>query len=386
MQIVESQDESEFRKDVRGWLEDNVPREGRPAEGGDAQRDFDVLWRRRQFDGGWGHIAWPEAYGGCGLSLARQLIWYEESARARAPEHSNNVFFVALQHAGPTLIARASEEQKAFHLPLILKGDAIWCQGFSEPDAGSDLAAIRTRGVVNGDNIVVTGQKIWTSYAAHARYQELLVRTEPGSERHKGLTFVICDMHAPGIEVRPIRNIAGGNDFCEVFYDEAQLPLSSVVGGLGNGWDVAMSLLAFERGAASFPVAVETATRVEELVEYLASSRPARWQETEFGARLADIRADAAALKAMVYLLIARNAGPAEGSYVRLFMAELTKRISALAMDILGSDALDRNSLGGWPRRYLDDFKTTIAAGTSQIQRNIIGERVLGLPKGGKRR
>lgn len=385
MRIIETSEEKAFRHEVRDWLEDNVPRTRRPLEGGEAQRDFDVAWRRRQYDGGWGHIAWPKEYGGRGLPVARQLVWYEECARAGAPEHTHNVFFVALQHAGPTLIARASEEQKAFHLPLILKGEAIWCQGFSEPGAGSDLAAIRTRGEVDGDAIVVTGQKIWTSYAVHARYQELLVRTEPGSQRHRGLTFVICDMKAPRIEVRPIRNIAGGNDFCEVFYDGARMPLSTVVGGLGNGWDVAMSLLAFERGAASFPVAIETAARVEELIEYVENTRSGRWRDSEAGARLAEARADAAALKAMVHLLIARGSPAGEGSYVRLFMAELTKRISALAMDLLGADALDRNALGGWPRRYLEDFKTTIAAGTSQIQRNIIGERVLGLPKEGPR-
>lgn len=385
MRIVVSAEERAFRQEARDWLEDNVPRKPRPLEGGEAQRDFDVAWRRRQYEGGWGHIAWPKEYGGLGLPVARQLVWYEECARAGAPEHTHNVFFVALQHAGPTLIARASEEQKAFHLPKILKGEAIWCQGFSEPGAGSDLAAIRTRGAVDGDEIVITGQKIWTSYAVHARYQELLLRTEPGSQRHKGLTFVICDMKAPGIEVRPIRNIAGGNDFCEVFYDEARLPLSTVVGGLGNGWDVAMSLLAFERGAASFPVAIETAARVEELIAYVEETRPDRWRDSEAGARLADARADAAAMKAMVHLLIARGSPAGEGSCVRLFMAELAKRVSALAMDLLGPDALDRNALGGWPRRYLEDFKTTIAAGTSQIQRNIIGERVLGLPKEGKR-
>lgn len=385
MRIVESAEEAAFRQEVRDWLGDNVPRDRRPPEGGAAQRDFDVAWRRRQYDGGWGHIAWPAAYGGRGLPVARQLVWYEECARAGAPEHTHNVFFVALQHAGPTLIARASEEQKAFHLPLILKGEAIWCQGFSEPGAGSDLAAIRTRGEVDGDEVVVTGQKIWTSYAMHARYQELLVRTGPGSQRHRGLTFVICDMKAPGIEVRPIRNIAGGDDFCEVFYDGARLPLSSVVGGLGNGWDVAMSLLAFERGAASFPVAIETAARIEELIAHVDASRPGRWRDSDTGARLAEARADAAALKAMVHLLIARGSPAGEGSYVRLFLAELTKRVSALAMDALGAGALDRDAPGGWPRRYLEDFKTTIAAGTSQIQRNIIGERVLGLPKEGGR-
>lgn len=384
MHIRETREEAEFREEVRDWLQDNVPREPRPPDGSEAQRDFDVTWRRRQYDAGWGHIAWPKAYGGCGLPLEHQLIWYQECAMAGAPEHTNNHFFVALQHAGPTLIAHASDAQKAFHLPLILKGEAIWCQGFSEPGAGSDLAAIRTRGEADGDTVIVTGQKIWTSYAEHARYQELLIRTEPGSGRHAGLTFVICDMQTPGIEVRPIRNIAGGNDFCEVFYDQVRLPLANVVGGLGNGWDVAMSLLAFERGAASFPVAMETAARVEDLLVYLERTRPGRWRDTEIGARIAQARSDASALTSMVYLLIARGSDPGEGSYVRLFMAELTKRISALAMDILGEDGLDRSAPGDWPRRYLDDFKATIAAGTSQIQRNIIGERVLGLPRQGR--
>ncbi len=383
MKIEETNEDRLFRAEVADWLSDNIPLEPRPVETGEAQRAFDVAWRRRQFDGGWGHVAWPVEYGGRGLALARQLIWFEECARARAPESTGNSFFVALQHAGPTLISHGDEAQKTFHLPRILKGDAIWCQGFSEPNAGSDLAGIRTLAVIDGDSLVITGQKIWTSYALYASWQELLLRTDPTAGRHGGMTFVICDMSAPGITVRPIRNIAGGQDFCEVFYDEVRLPLTNVVGGLGNGWNVAMSLLAFERGAASFPVAIETARRVEELIEY-ASTRPGTEVSGDLRSRLSQVRADAAALKAMIYLLIARDAGPAEGSIVRLFLAELTKRVSALAMDLLGADSLQRNALGGWPRRYLDDFKTTIAAGTSQIQRNIIGERVLGLPREGR--
>ncbi len=390
MRVVQSAEDLLFRQEARDWLAANVPGERRPHETGDAQRAFDVDWRRRQYDGGWGHIAWPRAYGGRGLPVARQLIWYEECARARAPAYTNNCCFVGLSHAGPTIIARGDDAQKAFHLPRILSGDAVWCQGFSEPGAGSDLAGVRTRGVIDGDSLVISGQKIWTSYAIYAQFQELLIRTDPDSTRHDGLTFVICDMSAPGVEIRPIRNIAGGSDFCEVFYDEVRLPLTAVVGGVGAGWDVAMSLLAFERGAASFPVAMEIAARVEELLEYVESKRPsiegAGWRESALGARLAAVRADAAALKSMVYLLIARDAGPAEGSYVRLFLSELEQRVSALAMDLLGPEGLEKASLGGWPRRYLDDFKTTIAAGTSQIQRNIIGERILGLPKGGARR
>jgi alkylation response protein AidB-like acyl-CoA dehydrogenase len=388
VKIIETIEDAAFRREVREWLQANVPRKPRP-EGGDAQRDFDVAWRLRQYEGGWGHVAWPEMYGGRGLPLARQLIWFEECARANAPSHID-MFFVALQHAGPTLIARGNDQQKNLHLSLILKGEAIWCQGFSEPGAGSDLAAIRTRGEVNGETLVINGQKIWTSFGRYARYQELLIRTDPQSSRHKGLTFVICDMATPGIDVRPIRNLAGGDDFCEVFYDDVRVPLENVVGGLGNGWDVAMSTLSFERGAASIPQVMDLVRSVEELLEHAGSSplvgRALPLAATELGSRLAAARADAAALKAMVHLMIARNTGGSEGSLVRLFLSELTQRVSNIAMDILGADCLDRAALGEWPRRYLLDLKHTIAGGTSEIQRNIIGERILGLPRGAKGR
>ncbi len=388
MKIAESAQDSLFRAELRDWLATNVPVERRP-EGGDVQRDFDVAWRRRQFEGGWGHISWPETYGGRGLPLAHQLIWYEELARARAPRHID-MFFVALQHAGPTLIAQGSEAQKAFHLPQILSGDAIWCQGFSEPGAGSDLAAIRTRGVVDGDSVVVTGQKIWTSFGRYARFQELLIRTDPASSRHKGLSWVICDMQTPGIDVRPIRNLAGDDDFCEVFYDEVRIPLDNIVGGLGNGWTVAMSTLGFERGTASVPQFMELARSVEELIEWMDARHGGKraWavDASEIGARLAAARADVATLKSMIYLVITRGkdtTGPSsEGSMVRLFLTELAQRVSNIAMDMLGPSGLERDVQGGWPRRYLIDLKHTIAGGTSEIQRNIVGERVLGLPRG----
>lgn len=382
MNISESAEEASFRAEVRDWLRANVPGERRPEAGGAAQRDFDAAWRARQYAGGWGHIAWPEAYGGRGLPLALQLIWYEEAARAGAPGHVD-MFFVALQHAGPTLIARGDEAQKAHHLPRILKGEAIWCQGFSEPGAGSDLAAIRTRGEVDGDSLVVSGQKVWTSFGRHAAYQELLIRTDPGSSRHKGLTWVICPMDIPGIDVRPIKNLAGDDDFCEVFYDEVRIPLANVVGGLGNGWDVAMSTLGFERGAASIPQVMELARDVEGLIDLAHGAGG----DAAIPSRLASARADVAAAKSMVYLMIARDAGQAAGSLgslVRLYLTELAQRISNIAMDILGVSGLERGAAHGWPRHYLIDLKHTIAGGTSEIQRNIIGERVLALPKGRK--
>jgi alkylation response protein AidB-like acyl-CoA dehydrogenase len=388
MKIENTAEDAEFRAMVRDWLGANVPTVPRP-DGGVAQREFDIAWRRVQFEGGWGHISWPADYGGRGLSTVQQLIWYEEYSRAHGPTHFDQ-FFVALNHAGPTLIARGSEAQKAHHLPLILQGNAIWCQGFSEPSAGSDLASLRTRGVIDGDDLVVTGQKIWTTHGHHARYQELLVRTDPDAPKHKGISWVIADMGAPGMDIRPIRNMAGEDHFCEVFYDEVRIPLANVVGGLNNGWSVAMSTLAFERGTASIPHLIELGTLTEHLIE-LASSRPGidgrpAIDDASIAAEISRLRADVAALRALAYLSISRAqrggaVGP-DGSMVRLQMSLIEQRIHALALDILGPAALELSEIGGWTYDYLVAFKHTIAGGTAQIQRNIIGERLLGLPKG----
>lgn len=380
MRIADTGEETLFREEARAWLADNVPRDPRPAHNLAAQRAYDVAWRRRQFDGGWGHVAWPADFGGRGLPLAQQLIWMEELARADAPDHID-MFFVALQHAGPTLMACGNPQQQGFHLPRILRGDAIWCQGFSEPGAGSDLAALRTRGDIDGDHLVINGQKIWTSFGGFADHQELLVRTDPGSSRHQGISFVICDMQSPGITIRPIGNLAGDDDFCEVFYDNVRIPLTNIVGEPGAGWQVAMSTLGFERGAASIPGVLEINRAIMDLIEEARARR-------DDGAlmALAAARAEALSLRAMVHLVIARGRGGSEGSMVRLRLSELAQHVSGLAMDLLGPVALDRSALGGWPRRHLIDLKHTIAGGTSEIQRNILGERVFGLPKEAKRK
>jgi len=388
MQIKESEDDRQFRDQVRDWLESNVPREPRP-NGGPDQRAFDVAWRKCQFEGGWSHISWPEKYGGLGLSTARQLIWHEEYARAGAPT-SLDSFFVALNHAGPTLIARGDESQKSYHLPRILEGEDIWCQGFSEPGAGSDLAGLRTRGVIDGDDLVVTGQKIWTTNGNVARFQELLVRTDPGAPKHKGISWVIAEMGVPGMDIRPIRNIVGEEHFCEVFYDEVRIPLTRVVGGLNQGWSVAMSTLAFERGVASVPHIIHLEELIEELIDLARSHRGENGRpaiaDDAIGSQFSQLRSEAVALKSFAYLSIARaeraSGSGAEGSIVRLAMAELGQRAYRLAMEILGPDALILSGFGGWTYEYLSNLRHTIAGGTSEIQRNIIGERMLGLPKG----
>jgi alkylation response protein AidB-like acyl-CoA dehydrogenase len=324
-----------------------------------------------------------------------QLIWFEEYARAGAPE--NSTLFVGLNHAGPTLVACGTDEQKAYHLPRILRGDVVWCQGFSEPNAGSDLASLQTRAVIDGDELVVTGQKIWTSFGHVAEFQELLVRTDPEAPRHKGITWVICRMDSPGIEIRPITTLTGESDFCEVFYDEVRVPLANVVGKLNDGWRVAMATLSFERGTAFLSEQVRLARKVGELVA-LAQSVPgprggARAQkraidDDEIARRLATARAEVDAMRAMTYRsvsLAARTGVPgAEASIIRLFFSELIQRIDVLAMDVLGPAAVagwSESPTGRWTESYLTGLSQTIGGGTKDIQRNIIGDRFLGLPR-----
>jgi len=380
--------EQQFREQVRTWLHANVPHETRPYEGAES-RAFDLNWQRQLFDAGWAGISWPSEYGGRGLSTIQQLIWHEEYAKADAPYVGMS--FVGLNHAGPTLIAEASDAQKAFHLPKILRGEVIWCQGFSEPGAGSDLAGLRTKAVIDGDHLVVTGQKIWTSYADHAQYQELLVRTDPEAAKHQGITWVICDMSLPGITIRPIEMMSGGHHFCEVFYDEVRIPLANVVGKINDGWRVAMSTLSFERGTAFMAEQVELARRVDKLIE-LSRTQPSPLgkgfaiNDDELRRRLGQARAEVAAMRSMTLAGISRNErtgkpGP-EGSMIRLYFSQLQQRVFRLAMDILGPAQTALSPLGqGWSQPYLRAYAATIAGGTAQIQRDIIGERVLGLPK-----
>jgi len=387
------QEDLQFRERVREWLAEYVPDQARPAGSLEGSR-YDLAWQRTLHEHGWAGISWPKEYGGCGLSLIQQMIWHEENARAGAPGVGAN--FVGLNHGGPTLIACANEEQKSFHLPRILRGESVWCQGFSEPEAGSDLANLKCRAEIDGDSLVVTGQKIWTSYGDVADYQELLVRTDPDGSKHSGITWLICDMRSPGIEVRPIPTIVGFKDLCEVFYENVRIPLENVVGEINDGWRVAMSTLGFERGTAFISQQMRLAEVVESLVELArettgANGRPVI-QDSEIGRRLALLRAEVAALRSMTYATISRGIrsqtpGP-EGSMVKLFYSELGQRAYQLSLDILGTRKVQSESAGNhwllgddWMRGYLGSFAATIGGGTSEIQRNIIGDRVLGLPR-----
>ena len=369
--------DSNFRREARQWLEANAPSQPSP-EDGPASREYVLAWQRTQARGGWAGLAWPKEFGGRGLTVLQQIVWFEEYARAGAPSPLN-ASFISLNHAGPTLIACGTEEQKAYHLPKILAGDVVWCQGFSEPGAGSDLASLRTRGRVDGDDLVIDGHKIWSSFADIADWQELLIRTDPEAKTAGALSWVICPMDAPGITVRPIRTMAGPRKYCEVFYDNVRVPLSNVVGGLNNGWATAMSTLSFERGTAALALLIGLNFKVEQLLADCPTDR------RELRGRLARLRAEGASIRAMTYrfaLDSEHNVPDASGSLIRLSFAEFAQRVAAAAIDLYGIDAPEVVGMHGWGHDYLDGFSETIAGGTAEIQRNIIGERVLGLPKG----
>lgn len=389
MDLDYSEDDIAFRARARAWLAANVPAEPRPPEGDEAA-DYDKAWQRRLHDGGFAGINWPSEYGGAGLSGTKQVIWFEELARANGPHQG--AMGIALNHAGPTLIVRGTEAQKAFYLPKILNGETIWCQGFSEPGAGSDLAALSTRGVIDGDHLVVNGQKMWTSNAHHATYQELLIRTDPDSKRHRGLTWVICDMRLPGIEIRPIRNMMGERHVNMLFYDDVRIPLENVVGEMGDGWAVAMSTLAFERGIYFVPEQLSLIEKVDLLTALAGKTRLETGglaiDDQEIARRLAQLKAKTLAMRALCITTVgssreSRQPGP-EGSMVKLFVTTTYKELAALAADIVGLDFLeygDDRTSNRWTYEYMWSWVLTIAGGSSEIQREIIADRVLGLPR-----
>jgi len=385
-----SEADREFRAKAREWLKGNVPARSRPAHGPEGAR-FDRDWQRKLYDHGWAGVAWPREYGGLGLSGLQQVIWYEELARADAPHHINTTY-VAMMHAGPTLIARGTEAQKAFHLPRILSGEALWCQGFSEPNAGSDLAAIRTRGVVDGEHIVVTGAKMWTTDAQHADYQELLIRTDPDSERHKGLTWLVCDMTLPGIDVKPIRTMMQDEHVNMVFYDEVRIPVGDVVGEIGGGWSTAMATLSFERGLGFIGDQLELYERVGRVIDLAARTRledgSLAIDDQAISQRLASLKADTMAIRAMTLADIAETdrtgmPGP-KGSMMKLLVTQTHKALSEVVGDILGWDFLEFNGSRSdypWLYDYLWSWVFSISGGTNEIQRENIADRVLGLPR-----
>jgi alkylation response protein AidB-like acyl-CoA dehydrogenase len=392
MDLRYSREDEAFRAEIRAWLEKEVPAHGPPPPSGDwpARRAYDTAWQRKLHDAGLAGLAWPAEFGGRGLPSNQQLVYLEEYARADAPYIGVN--FVGLMHAGPTLIAEGSDAQRTFHLPRILRGESVWCQGFSEPQAGSDLASLRTRASLCGDEYVVSGQKIWSTRAHVADYCELLVRTDPDVPKHKGITWLILDMHQPGVKVRAMRTIDGESHFCEVFLDEARVPVANRVGAENDGWRIANVTLRFERGTAFAQHIITMRSQVLRLASLAMSRRSARgtaWDELR--GRIGRLYASVEALWRMTQMCISeaeRSGTPSPlGSAVKLRYSELSQEITELAVRVIGRSIIGESDFhgvrtGDVAREYLWSLQTTIAAGTSQIQRNLIAQRILGMPKG----
>jgi len=388
MDLRDTESDAAFRAELRAWLSEVLPGIPPPPPEHDfeARRVYDTAWQRTLFDAGYAGINWPIEGGGRGATPAEHLIFLEESERMGAPYVGVN--FVGLLHGGPTLIAEGTPEQKAFHLPAILKGEHIWCQGFSEPSAGSDLASLRTKAVRDGDHYIISGQKIWTSFGHVADYCEMLVRTDPDAPKHKGITWLIMPMHLDGIDVRPLRTIHGSTEFCELFLDEVAVPVSNRVGDENDGWRVTNVTLSFERGTAFVSEMLQSMA----LVSHLASlaKRLDRWDDAGIRRELGHLSADLDALWALTKrnISLATRTGTIGlgGSVFKLHYAEMRHRLGDLAVRLLERASLSLNDVGDLASgRHIDgeihSISVSIAAGTSQIQRNIIAERLLGLPR-----
>jgi len=385
MELHYSDADEAFRKEVRAWLDDAVPAYGPPPPPGDwdARRAYDTGWQRRMHDAGYAGLNWPVEYGGRGLPATQQLVFLEEYAASGAPYVGIN--FVGTAHAGPTLIAEGTEAQRRYHLPRILSGETVWCQGFSEPEAGSDLASLRTRAVREGDEYVVHGQKIWSTRAHVADWCELLVRTDPDAPKHKGITWLILDMRQPGVEVRPMRTIDGESHFCEVFLDGARVPVTDRVGGENDGWRVTNVTLRFERGTAFAQHIITLRSQLRRLVGTAGPTADDPGFQRHVG-RL-DARLDALWRMTQRCVTEAEASGVPSplGSAVKLGYSEVGQELTELGVRLLGRRALGAGGPDTDEARavhdYLWSFQSTIAAGTSQIQRNLIAERILGMPR-----
>jgi alkylation response protein AidB-like acyl-CoA dehydrogenase len=383
-----TESEQAFRAELRTWLTETIPTLPPKPSRDDwpARRAYDTHWQKLLYDAGYAGISWPKEYGGRGATPTEQLIYLEESERAKAPYVGVN--FVGLLHAGPTLIAEASDEQRQSHLPGILRGDEVWCQGFSEPNAGSDLAALRCRAVRDGDHYVINGQKIWTSHAEVADYCELIVRTDPDAPKHKGITWLIVPMDLPGIEMRPLRTLIGSTEFSGVFFDDVRVPVANRVGAENDGWRVAMVTFSFERGTAFVSDVIASMVLLHDVAE--AARKRSLWDDTGLRREIGQLSGELDALWALIKRNVSeatRDGVPGVGASVfKLRFSEVRQRLGDVAIRVLGRGSLAMSDLGGDGSGALVEDKLnalsyTIAAGTSQIQRNIVAERILGLPK-----
>jgi len=390
-----SEEDEAFRQEFRAWLQENLPRDWRDDDelsDPDTKTEFERrrAWHRKLYDGGWMCIHWPKEFGGRGATLMQQIVYNQELDRAKAPPTVN---FQGIARVGPTLMQWGTPEQKARYIPKIPSAEEIWCQGLSEPNHGSDLAAVETRAIDEGDHFVVNGSKVWTSNAHHADFSTLLCRTDPTLPKHKGLSYLLVDMKSPGVTVRPLVQITGERGFNQVFFEDVAVPKQNLVGQKNQGWMVAITNMMFERtihgGRTDMMVEVRQLAELAKKVE--RNGRPA-WDDGYVRQRIARFACESEGLKYTSFRQLTRQLrglppGP-EGSVMKLGTTDLNLRIQAFAMELLGpysqyeykaAGAVDR---GKWSHRMLAARRGTIAAGTNEIQHNIIGERVLGLPKG----
>jgi alkylation response protein AidB-like acyl-CoA dehydrogenase len=373
-----------FRREVRTWLEANLEEEFRgltyAAEPGEQWVASMRRWNARLADAGYAAISWPREYGGRGAGLLEQVVLAEELSRVDAPGSIN---VIGLSNIAPAILQFGTEEQKRRLLPRMLRGDDIWCQGFSEPDAGSDLAALRTTGVRDGDVYVVNGQKVWTTLGHVANWCELLVRTDPDAKKHRGITCLLVDMTLPGIDVRPLVTITGEHEFNEVFFDDVRVPVDARLGAENDGWTVAMATLANERGGvANLHLAVRK--KIRRLLDLAADTeidgRPAT-SDSAVRRQLTRLYVQGEYLKLLADRAVSgaihgRPAGP-ESSIAKLLWSDLEQQVAVLAGELLGPEALS----GPWGRDRIAARALSIAGGTTQVNKNIVAQRILGLPR-----
>jgi alkylation response protein AidB-like acyl-CoA dehydrogenase len=371
-----SPSEQAFRDELRVWLEANSP--GPVPRGDDDAFEFLRQWQKRLHEGGWTGLSWPKEYGGRGATLIEQAIFNEEIARAGAPAPAN---VLGLVMGGPVVITHGTEAQKERYLEPILTAEEIWCQGFSEPESGSDLASLKTKAVKSNGEWLVTGQKVWTTYAHKAKWCMLVARTDSEAPKHKGLTYFLMDMEQEGVTVRPLRQITGEAEFNELFLEEARIPDENVVGGVGNGWQVALTTLMFERAGLGGAAAISIKITLGQLME-LARERGVD-QDPIIRQKIADLYINAEALRhtasrGLTQIMKRGQPGP-EGSLPKLQWSQTNQALTELAMDIRGEEGPVYGS--DWTYRFLRARANSIEGGTTEILKNIIAERVLGLPR-----
>ncbi|HEX2231930.1 MAG TPA: acyl-CoA dehydrogenase family protein [Thermoleophilaceae bacterium] len=376
MDLTLSPTEQSFRDELRAWIEENHP--GEEPKDDDEAFEFRRDWQRKLHEAGYAGLSWPEEYGGRGATLIEQAIFGEELTRAKAPSPVN---VLGLAMGGPVVIAHGTEEQKERYLEPILSAEEIWCQGFSEPESGSDLASLKTKAVKSNGEWVVTGQKVWTSFAHKAKWCMLVARTDPAVPKHQGLTYFLMDMEQDAVQVRPLQQITGDPEFNELFIEEARIPDENVVGGVGNGWTVAITTLMHERAGLGAGAAASVRIALGQLME-LARERGVA-DDPVIRQRIGQLYIEAEALRlnswrGLTQIMKKGQPGP-EGSLPKWQWAETNQALTELAMDIRGEEGPASDS--EWTYRFLRARGNSIEGGTTEVLKNIIAERVLGLPK-----